>query len=150
MNIWILAGPIGSGKTTRLDRWARAKPSARGILSPVVDGERHFLHLPDRERRDMAAGPDEQAVYTTPRYRFSATAFHWAEDRLREDARLHPDWLLIDEIGKLELRGEGFATCLRAFLEQAVTENLLLVVRDNLVEAITGEFGIDAFSRWAE
>lgn len=150
MKIRILAGPVCSGKTTRLSRWATRQASVRGILSPVISGRRRFVHLPDGEHRQMEAGRLEGPVYSTPRYRFSVSAFHWAEGRLKKDMQFRPDWLIIDEIGKLELRGDGFSRVLGDILEAEAAGNLLLVVRSGLVESVQERFGIGTASAWEE
>ena len=74
MEICILSGPIGSGKTTRLQHWVKRQPSVRGILSPVEEGKRRFRHVPGESWCEMEAGPGEQDVVATPRYRLSAAA----------------------------------------------------------------------------
>lgn len=148
MRLWILTGAVGSGKTTRLIQWADRQPRARGILSPVLAGQRFFMHHPDGQRCLMEARTGEQSAFETPRYRFSVKAFCWAEQCLEEDLRIKPDWLLIDEIGKLELRGKGFAPILRKVLDAEAAANLVLVVRSELLELVQVEFDLDPFTEW--
>lgn len=148
MEICILSAPIGSGKTTRLKGWIREQPSARGILSPVEAGKRRFLHFPGGAWREMEAEPGESDVVATPRYRFSAAAFRWAEARLQEDLRWQPEWIVIDEIGKLELRGDGFAAFLKGMLAAQDVPRLLLVIRSELLPEVREQFGIKTFTPW--
>ena len=148
MKTRILTGTVGSGKTTCLMRWANAQPHVRGILSPVADSERYFLHYPGGEKRTMEAEADEKEVYVTPRYRFSVRSFSWAVHLLEKDIRQRPDFLLIDEIGKLELRGEGFSNILCRLLDAGKVPNLILVVRTELLEAVRIKFGISEYSEW--
>ncbi|MFO7724265.1 MAG: nucleoside-triphosphatase [Oceanipulchritudo sp.] len=148
METCILSGPIGSGKTTRLQHWVGEQPSARGIVSPVVEGKRRFRHLPGGSWREMEAEPGERDVLATPRYRFSAAAFRWAEACLQEDVRHQPDWIVLDEIGKLELRGEGFASFLKGILADQAVPHLLLVVRAELLPEVRQQFGMGAVTHW--
>ncbi|MFM8454303.1 MAG: nucleoside-triphosphatase, partial [Gammaproteobacteria bacterium] len=90
------------------------------------------------------------------RFRFSAEAFRKACDYLlhaggKTDAKL----LLIDEIGPLELRGEGFSEVLKLLLSEPAGPDILLVVRSELVQEVQAYFGlanarvepVDSFSR---
>ena len=52
-----------------------------------------------------------------------------------------PGWLIIDEIGPLELRGEGFSEVLKEVLIRR-KENILLVVREGLSKKAEDYFGI--------
>jgi nucleoside-triphosphatase THEP1 len=148
MKIHLHTGPIGSGKTTRLYEWARTVSTVRGILTPVREGRRVFAHHPTGETREMEAGPEETDVLSTPRYRFAAAAFRWAEERLLEDSRSDPEWLLLDEAGKLEVRGDGFARVLEDILTERRPGNLVLVVRDGLLDRVVERFRITRFDLW--
>jgi len=52
-------------------------------------------------------------------------------------------WLIIDEIGPLELRGGGFHTVLKEALQEQ-QQDILIVVRDkdNMPEQVINHFGI--------
>ncbi len=43
--IYILTGPVNSGKTTKLMNWVEKKSNVGGILTPVVDGKRHLYSI---------------------------------------------------------------------------------------------------------
>jgi nucleoside-triphosphatase THEP1 len=50
-------------------------------------------------------------------------------------------WLLIDEIGPLELKGEGFYNVLKEVLNhQEKKQKIFLVVRDGMVENVMESF----------
>jgi len=100
MKIWIASGPVGCGKTTRLLHWAETQEGVRGLLSPVVNGNRQFLHLASGTRFSMEAEKGESEVWATPRYRFSIKAFQRVQDLLRQDLLVRPPWFLLDEIGQ--------------------------------------------------
>jgi nucleoside-triphosphatase THEP1 len=56
---------------------------------------------------------------------------------------LKPGWLVVDEIGPLELKGQGFHDVLRELLQKR-KENIILVVREGLVQQVTEHFKIEA------
>lgn len=149
MKIHLLTGPIGSGKTTRLSQWVQTAPGARGILSPQHEGRRVFAHHPTGRIRDMEAGPEETDILRTARYRFSAAAFRWAEECLLEDSRSDPDWLFLDEVGKLEVRGDGFARVLEGILDEGRPGNLVLVIRSHLLDQVVERFRIKRHVLWS-
>lgn len=142
--IRILSGPIGSGKTTRLIAWAAGRPDVAGVVSPVVAGHRMFRDLRSGLQWPMEAAADEPDALVVGRYRFRRAAFaaaaSWVDAGLVDPAVA---WTVIDEIGPLELCGEGFAPLLRRALAER-GPGLVLVIRQGLVASVTERFGIDA------
>ena len=143
--VTILTGPIRSGKTTRLERWvagrgAAARDDAAGLLQPDGPDGRLFVDIATGEAEPLEpVGPGEGAV-AVGRFRFRAAAFDWANARLVAAARESAAWLLVDEVGPLELRGEGLRPGLDAAL--ARPGGMLLVVRDTLVADVRAAFGL--------
>ena len=84
-----------------------------------------------------------EPVETIGRFRFFSAAFRKANEALMRAAGDAPQWLLIDEIGKLELEGKGFAPALLAILKEGKPKNLLLVVRDSLITEVLEFFSIN-------
>ena len=137
--IYILTAPIQSGKTTSLLRWAHSQPGTYGILTPVVEGERVFNNLESGEKFAMEARAGEEA-FAVGKFLFSKKGFESAIAVIRKNINCE-GWLIIDEIGPLELKDEGFSSVLREVLALR-TGKLLLVVRDGLVEKVKEDFGI--------
>lgn len=141
--IAVLAGPIGSGKTTRLLAQAARDRRIGGVVSPQEGATRWF-----RDLRDLAAVPmdasaeaGDDVVQVVGRFRFRASAFRWAAVRMEDalgDERLST--IVIDEIGPLEMRGLGFAPWLPGWIALHAPR-LLLVVRDDAIDEITARFG---------
>lgn len=140
--IYLLTGAVGSGKTTALLHWTTNRNDVAGILSLQVEGKRMFFDLQHKERFPMEAADMESGVVSVGRYRFSKNNFEKATQILR-NALLTDCWLIIDEIGPLELRGEGFHDVLKETLQQRKNK-LLLVVREGLSETVMDYFGIEA------
>jgi nucleoside-triphosphatase THEP1 len=148
MRIHLLSGPIRSGKTTRLRRWAAGRPDVAGLLMPTdAHGRRSFLDLGSNLQWPASARPGQWPVVSIGRFHFAPAAFDWANAALRGAAETAPAWLVIDEIGPLELRGAGLAPALEALLAAPKQPaNLVLVVRAALVEKVTEHFGL---GRWS-
>ena len=138
--IYILAAPIQSGKTTSLIDWSAKRNDVDGILTPVVNGKRMFMNAATKERFPMEAVEGEAEVLTIGRFVFSKTHFGKAT-QIIYDAIDKEGWLIIDEIGPLELRGEGFAETLKEVVTER-KENILLVVREGLQEKVKEYFGL--------
>ncbi|RYY90730.1 MAG: hypothetical protein EOO15_01440 [Chitinophagaceae bacterium] len=143
MTITLFSRPVHSGKTTELQQWAAGRQGVAGILMPDVEGVRHFEAIGTGLRWpiDLVEPPATSGkILTAGPYRFTEQAFAKASPYLR----FYPgiSWLLIDEIGKLELRGDGFAPAFRHILQTAQPSSgqLLLVVRDTLVEPVMEHF----------
>lgn len=126
--IYILTGPVQSGKTTALIEWAEMRNDVYGILTPVANAKRMFMDAHTREQFAMEAAAAEITL-TVGRFSFSKENFHKAVGIIR-DAMNREGWLIIDEIGPLELSGEGFHDILKEVLALR-TGKLLLVVREN-------------------
>ncbi|MEO5948276.1 MAG: nucleoside-triphosphatase [Chitinophagaceae bacterium] len=126
--IYILTGAIQSGKTTSLLNWSATRNDVHGILTPVVNGKRVFMNAYTKEQFPMEATEEEKETLTVGRFTFSKTSFEKAILIIRE-AIPKGSWLVIDEIGPLELNSQGFYTVLMEAL-QTFEGKLLLVVRD--------------------
>lgn len=139
--IHILSAPIRSGKTTALMAWTQQQASMAGFLTPDLGMIRQLYRLDTQTFHPFQAEPPLPAVdlVSVGRFHFYASAFRQAQDWLRQ-ALLHPpDWLVVDELGKLELKGRGFEPALGEVIRAYQTSefahlNLLLVVRDSLYE----------------
>ena len=138
--VYILTAPIQTGKTTSLVSWSEKREDVHGILTPVVDGKRMFMDAHTRQLFLMEAKEGEVDILTVGRFVFSKANFDKAIQIIR-DAIDKNGCLVIDEIGPMELRGEGFAEILKEVLAQR-KENTLLVVREGLAEIVKEYFQI--------
>ncbi len=146
--VHFVSGPIGSGKTTRLEAWFRQAPpgTVGGILARkwwragqpagydlvLVPGWTvcplaglSVDEASDAWRDSFAFGP----------FRFRKAAFEAAAahlEALAADPRI--DTLLIDEIGPMELAGGGHAGILDRLLR--TDKELMLCVRSECLDAV--------------
>lgn len=126
--IYILTGPIQTGKTTSLLNWAAKRNDVYGILTPIIKGKRVFMNAHTKEQFLMEATEEENETLVVGRFTFSKANFQKAIQIIRNGISKN-EWLIIDEIGPLELSGQGFHDVLIEAL-QSFEGKLLLVVRE--------------------
>ena len=101
-----------------------------------------FMDAKTEELFSMEAEGNEEII-TVGKYQFSKTGFERASQVLLDakDSQ-ETDWLLIDELGPLELEGEGFAKAMKAILLDRREIKMMLVIRESILTKVTDYFGI--------
>lgn len=150
--IHILSGPVHSGKTSRLLQWAEGRSDLAGIATPDQDGLKMLYDLKARRYFPFQMSePYDPAVDSIGlgQYRFSDAAFLLARQILDRAVQQFPAWLIIDEIGPLELAGQGFepvaGKIIHQHLQSGATSNLLLVIRDTILQKAIEHYHITEF-----
>jgi nucleoside-triphosphatase THEP1 len=144
-DIYILTGPVHSGKTTWLMDWCSDKKNVYGIATPIVQGIRVFYDLHEKIIFPMEADIDDHNILQIGKYIFSKKAFIKAE-KIISDAVDKSNYLVIDEIGPLELRGDGFNDVLKNILsKEKIKFKLVLVIRNNILNELLNYYGIDNY-----
>jgi nucleoside-triphosphatase THEP1 len=143
-NIHLFSGPIQTGKTTRLTKWIDNKDNVAGILQPVINGKRHIKNISTGEIRLLESQDKTDETVIIGNYRFNPDVFKWAQKELLNSYYKFPDWLIIDEVGKLELKGEGLEPVVTRILtdENEKKINILLVIRDYLLKQFLEKFSL--------
>jgi len=103
-----------------------------------------FYNILTNEYFPMLAKPNEDALIIG-KYNFSKAGFEKAINIILENST-KDNWLVIDEIGPLELKGEGFNSCLKQVLKNR-SNKLIIVVREGLTESVCNSFGIKQASK---
>jgi nucleoside-triphosphatase THEP1 len=149
MSIYIFSRPIHSGKTTGLLQWCDQQKNIAGILMPDMDGSRKILDLQTKEIFDIEctdALNTNEPLTSVGRFHFYTTAFEKGNLIIIQALDQTPDWLIIDEAGKLELEGKGFydsiIKAVEHFQVEKTTGDLLITVRENLCEEVISFFKI--------
>jgi len=138
--IIIFTGPVHAGKTTALMHWCERRQDIGGILTPVINGKRFFWDNAAKEFFAMEADEEEEKI-AVGKYQFRKAGFEKAIQRIKQNT--YKPWLVIDEIGPLELRGEGFAGVLKEVLEkQNGRQTILLVAREQILNEVIQQFGL--------
>lgn len=143
-NIHILTGGIKSGKTTRLMLWASSRKNIDGILQPVIEEKRFIYHLGSKTLKQLEIADEANAVQIG-NYKFSGTVFSWSQNVIVSCFQQNLDWLVIDEIGPLELEGKGLEPAITKIISERndFCGNILCVVRDSILEKFIQHYRIE-------
>ena len=148
----LLTGPTHSGKTGALSATVR-QPGVAGLLAPDVHYGRIFEDIRSGEFERFQTHDEGEPVVTIGPYRFRSAAFDWGNQRLEQAVAAKAPVIIIDEIGPLEMRGEG----LRPGLERVLARGrgvAVLVVREQLVSQVEalvgGEAEVASVERWPQ
>jgi nucleoside-triphosphatase THEP1 len=137
--IYLLTGPVRSGKTTSLIEWAKGRNDVHGILTPDIKGKRVFMNIKTKTQFPMEATPGEETI-SVGRFSFSKKYFEQAFMVIRT-AINKTGWLVIDEAGPLELKGQGFAPVLKELFSSRKNK-IILVVREGIAQQVSNCFGL--------
>ncbi|MEH1006133.1 nucleoside-triphosphatase [Winogradskyella sp. ECml5-4] len=145
--IYILRGDIRIGKTTALQEWCKNRDDVDGVLCPDnAEGKRYFLEVKSKNEFELETELDTEAIIEIGNFKFLKSAFEKANAYLQSVASENESqYLIIDELGKLELKNEG----LHASAEKLISnyksderQHLILVVRDYLLDAVLKHYAI--------
>ena len=141
--IRILTGEIKTGKTTRLMQWAASQKNIDGIFQPVINEKRFFYHIGSRTLKPLETTETEN-VTQIGKYNFSNQTFEWSQKILSECAAKKLDWIIVDEIGPLELHGKGLEPAVSKLLadRENTKAQILCVVRDSILEKFLMHYGL--------
>lgn len=149
MSIIIFSRPIHSGKTTELLHWCNNQKGLQGILMPDINGSRKIMNIKTKEVFDIECTDtafNKQLLTTIGRFNFYSAAFEKANAILLAALTQNPNWLVIDEAGKLELDKKGFYPAIikavNRYANNPKDGNLLITVRDGLCSEVIAFFGI--------
>jgi nucleoside-triphosphatase len=143
----VVTGGRGEGKTTFVqactDHLSREGRSFGGILSPAVfENEQRIgydlIDLCRGVRREFARVNDaSDAGPTVGRFQLSGMAIAEGNAAIISAVRDNLDVVAIDEVGRLEFRGEGWAPALRVALDECdAGQQLILAVRRTFVDEL--------------
>ncbi|TSA42724.1 MAG: hypothetical protein D4R55_02020 [Chitinophagaceae bacterium] len=157
MSIIVFSRPIRSGKTGSLLQWSKQQHNVQGFLMPDVEGKRHLHDIGSGESHlieceDPTHSPE--ALQQIGRFYFYAEMFRKANKKLVDWVTQEPEWLVLDELGKLELLHQGFYDALPTLIAAAsapqYTGKLVLVIREGLYEEAIQYFKIPVHQRVQE
>lgn len=144
-----VVGSPGSGKTTRVmdlaQRLTNKGLRVGGLVQPVEyeNDQRLGYGLRDvftGEQRPLAQRLPEGKVAAGLGFSFDPATWIWAHERLLE-AGGQAQVLVLDELGRLEARGEGHMPALLEALGSGGATALLLAVREDQAHAIQERLG---------
>lgn len=136
----IVQGKLDGGKTTYMNRLSGELLDVDGIIT-IKDAERrsYFFHEVSTRLNYMGLSADMiLSEERFGRYFVSRSAFERASEYLLSRTNSN---ILLDEVGKIEILGGGFADALRKLLKRDIT--LYIAVRDDFVQGVIDAFGIE-------
>ena len=151
-SITIISGPIRSGKTTRLLDWCKDRSNVGGILTPDINNLRHIFdvsnksYLPFEISEEDISNYSASEIITIGKFVFLENAFRKMENIILQDVRKNLDWVIIDELGKLEMRDKGLSQVISKLIKdsnQIGGTKIILVIRESLLEDAIHKFDID-------
>lgn len=134
----IVTGKIHSGKITRLFTFKNSLESVDGILAPIINDRRMLYHISSRTMKEFEVDVGTENIIDIGKYHFLENSFNWANKKLIESYLKIPDYLIIDEIGKLELIGKGLNESFKYVIEDKLNlkTKIVIVVRDSLLNEV--------------
>lgn len=146
--IYILTGAVHSGKTSKITKWVTSKSNVNGILQPVIDGKRHIKLISSNETRllETPLDSDKNDIIKIGNYNFSNDVFKWASNGLLEAFFSNPEWLTIDEYGKLELLDKGLEPVVGKILNDLIEHTdtkIVFIIRDYLVISFLDKYSLN-------
>ncbi len=139
----IVTGAIGIGKTTVCEKVIKLVQSqgytCGGILTyKTRDKSLTILDIQTGERKTLASIDNVYHGPRTGKYFFNVEAIEFGIRAVDRGAL--SDILFVDEIGYLELGGEGFVNSLE-LIKAGKVKNSILVIRKQLLPAFLGQLG---------
>ncbi|WP_369997109.1 nucleoside-triphosphatase [Winogradskyella sp.] len=149
--IYILTGDIRTGKTTALLNWSKSRDDVDGVLCPDGDhGKRYFLKIKTQERFELEVENASEKTITIGPFHFLKSAFEEANSYLLEaNKRKDFKYVVIDELGKLELKNEGLHDAAKTLIPDFTSnenKHIILVVRTALLETIVNHYQIKTYT----
>jgi len=145
-DIYILSGPVRSGKTTWLKQWNTDRANVCGLLAPVINGKRYIKNIRSGEMRLLEAEHAEtgRPLIYIGKFSFFEDTFEWGRHILYECLPANNVWIVIDEIGPLELQGKGLEPAVSYVLGNAGSRaRVILVIRHKLLDAVLQHYGFN-------
>lgn len=149
VNIFIYSGPIQTGKTTSIIDWANKNKNVWGIAQPAIDGKRYLIDLHTKERRTFEVEKKDSEFISIGKFKFLKSSFEWAKIVLLHAAEQKPEWIIIDEFGKLELENKGLEPVITFLIKNKkllISTKLIIVVRDYLLDQFLDKQKLNAGS----
>ena len=138
---FLLTGPVHSGKTSSLSESIKDTASIRGFICPDKDGLRYLKNIHDgsihRFQIPIHESDDDILI---GKYIFCKSGFETAQSILQSAINQNFEYLVIDEIGKLELQGKGLEPALSLTLNNIKNTKIILVVRDYLIDDVINHY----------
>ena len=153
MCIVIFSRPRNSCKTSELIDWCNNQENSAGILMPDVNGLRKMYDIQSKRMFDAEhniAISTNEALVRIGNFNFYQSSFDIANDIIEKAINQQKEYVLIDEVGKLELNHQGFYKsvnmAVQSVADKTYSGKLILTVRDILLEKVLDCFGVSEYT----
>jgi nucleoside-triphosphatase THEP1 len=148
--IYILSGEIRTGKTSALQEWASKRNDVDGLLCPDdADGKRFFLEVKSKTEFPLEVeAKDENDTISVGPFLFSKVSFVRANRFLKTVVHSETRFIILDELGKLELKNTGLHEAAEFLIPNFTNHNekrLIVVIRDTLLDATVKRYKISNY-----
>lgn len=146
---YLVTGPVHSGKTTSVMSYFRTEKNISGLYAPVIDGKRFIYSIQNKTLIPLEAdsGTKEADIIRTKNYIFSAHSFEQARMNLLCALATDTEWLVIDEVGILELKDSGYEPALTKIIKELQPDRkLVMVVREAVLEEVKNKYSLSFLS----
>jgi nucleoside-triphosphatase len=133
----VLCDKIKSGKSTALMLFAQKMQNTAGIICPDENGLRIVYNTYDKTKHvfqlPQVFSDDDVQI---GKYIFAEDGFAFARESITAALYSDAEYIIIDEVGKLELDGSGLEPAFSKFMKVAKTlkgKTIILVIRDTLL-----------------
>lgn len=148
--VHFISGKMNDGKTTSLISTYRESGVGEGfaLIKVMKDSKVHSYIArklsSDEERlfiiRDSWLAEDFDQVCKIGPYCFSKSTLRWIESTIKEAVREGVSPIYLDEVGVLELQGEGYSDLIKFLVKERI--DLYLTIRDDLLKKVMTYFDI--------
>ncbi len=138
----IITADRNCGKTTYASHLIKQGVICKGIISLSNDDKSEYLahNIETGESRTLLSKKFESGEAIGV-FKLNLETFNWANECLMN---IESGTVLIDEVGRLELSGRGFAPALKVLLKKDVT--LYITVRTSFLNEVLEYFQIENYS----
>lgn len=147
--IYILTGPVRTGKTSALLEWSNNRLDVVGCLCPDDEnGKRYFLNIKSEETHilELESETESDEVVSIGPFHFLKKAFDKVNEYLIHlKDKSDYSYLIIDELGKLELKNQGLHNAAKSLIPHYLNKeniHLILIVRESLLEEVISYYNI--------
>lgn len=142
--IYLLSGDIRTGKTTAISEWIMGRNNVGGFLSPDEGQLRVLKNIVNQDIIPFEVErPTKLEVTQIGKFNFYTSAFdvaaEWVWKHIQIDSK---KIIIIDEIGKLELKNKGFHSFFNELLKVSNQLTLIVLVRSSLLEEVIEKYNL--------
>ncbi|WP_165570786.1 nucleoside-triphosphatase [Flavobacterium aquatile] len=139
--IVVLSGKIKTGKSSSLLNWIKHK-KVSGFLTPTIEGRKEFYDIEKEAYYPYQLEKKTSDSVIIGDFILNKNTFKLSNIIIKESSQKKFDWIIIDEIGKLELQNKGHNILFKKLLRNS-NSNLLIVVRSNLLDEVIIKYNLN-------